>query len=571
MKTFLVYAATPLVLAAVSYGQASDSVRTTFRVRYVAGTNVYIDGGRTSGLAEGMKLKITPPPSSTSQAAQAQTAGPVTAEVDVVSVAENSAMCEVVSSSRDLVVGDTVTLAQDDAAAIVTKRTLSNSRAYPAVLSFTEGDPMDEDVREQTPRPPLPEVNRAHGRIGVEYSGVFNGGQFGSSSSQVGVVFRGDITRINGTYWNLSGYWRGRINTQSSSSPSTLQDLMSRTYHISLTYDNPNSRYVMGMGRMYLPWATSLETIDGGYAGRKLGEHTVAGIFGGSTPDPSSWGYDSNRRIGGGFLSFTEGDYDSFRTMTTVGMGLEMERWNINRPFVFAENTMSYKQYFSIFDAVQVDRPTTQLNMPAVGTGLKQAFASMRIQPAKRLTFSMNYNYFRDVPTYDAQLVGTGLLDKYLFQGFSAGVRVEGPKHLAFYTDIGRSSSSRDNANSWNTMYGVTLGQLWRTGVRVDARYSRFNSDFAQGNYRSLSISRNVGELLMMDVQLGTQSFNSSFSHDNGSHFLNSMVEWNLGSSLFLDNGFTIQHGGVQNYRQLYLTIGYRFDNRSHRRVEVGP
>jgi len=29
----------------------------------------------------------------------------------------------------------------------------------------------------------------------------------------------------------------------------------------------------------------------------------------------------------------------------------------------------------------------------------------------------MTDTYFRDIPTYDSALVGTGLLDKYLFQG----------------------------------------------------------------------------------------------------------------------------------------------------------
>lgn len=560
-----------LLSCSVAYAQSADEVKTAFRVRYVAGASVYIDAGRNAGLAEGMRLIIAPPPSPTSEAAQQQAAGAVTAELKIISVAENSAVCEVVSTSRDLVVGDIATLGQEDSAALVTKRTLSNSRLYPAVISFTEGDPMDEDVREETPRPPLPEVNRAQGRIGLEYSGVFNGGQYGGSSSELGVVFRGDITRINGTYWNLSGYWRGRIGAQSYSGPSTIQDLMSRTYHLGLTYDNPNSRWLMGMGRMYLPWASSLDTIDGGYAGRRLNQHTIVGIFAGSTPDPTSWNFAPGREIAGGFVSFDHGSFDAVHSMTTIGMGVGMEHWSIDRPFVFAENTIAYKQLFSVYDAFQLDSPTTQPNMPSVGTGLKQAFVSMRVQPTHRLGFDLNYNYFRDIPTYDPQLVGTGLLDKYLFQGLSGGVRVEGPKRLTFYTEIGRSSSSRDNGSSWNTMYGVSLARLWKTGARLDARYSTFNSGFAQGSYRSFSVSRNVGDLLMLEVQAGRQSFNSQFSRDNGSRFLNSMLEWNLGSRYFVDNGFTIQHGATQSYRQFYVTFGYRFDNRSRRKVEVTP
>ena len=429
---------------------------------------------------------------------------------------------------------------------------------------------MDEDVRDDTPRPPLPEVNRARGRIGLEYSGIFSGGQVQSSSSELGVVFRGDVTRINGTYWNLSGYWRGKLESQSGGQ-STVQDLMNRTYHLSLAYSNPNSKWVAGVGRMYLPWASSLDTIDGGYVGRKVSEHVVAGFFGGSTPDPTSWSYNPDRRIAGSFVSFDQGSYDAVHSMTTFGMGVSTLGWTIDRPFVFTENTISYRQSFSIYDAFKFDRPRTIPPVTAVSAGLGQAFVSMRVQASRRVGFDVNYNYFRDIPTYDPLLLGTGLLDKYLFQGLSAGVRIEGPRHLSFYTEIGRSNSSRDTTNSWNKMFGVTLGQLWHTGLRLDARYSRFNSAFAQGSYRSFSISRSIGEAMRLELQAGRQSFNSSLTHDNGTNFLNSMLELNLGSKYFLDNGFTVQHGSVQSYRQFYLTFGYRFDNRERRKAEMKP
>ena len=100
------------------------------------------------------------------------------------------------------------------------------------------------------------------------------------TSSDVGMVFRGDITRIGGTYWNLSGYWRGRLTKESAATQQTLQNLINRTYHLNMTYDNPNSTLVAGFGRLYLPWAPSLDTIDGGYFGKRLSKGSVLGVFG---------------------------------------------------------------------------------------------------------------------------------------------------------------------------------------------------------------------------------------------------------------------------------------------------
>lgn len=552
-----------LLVAAAPAQVSQQSVQSAFHVRYVASGAVYVDGGRSAGLAEDMRLVIK---QSVNAESADMAADPVyLAEFKVVSVAETSAVCEVVSATRPVVVGDVVTLPPADLEMLVQKRALSSTRRYPAVVSFTEGDPLDEEARDAVPRPPLPEVNQARGRIGFDYSSIRSNG---ASSSTVGVVFRADITRINGTYWNLSGYWRGELQTRSSVQP-TIQDLMNRTYHMSLSYVNPNSAWVAGVGRMYLPWASSLNTIDGGYFGRKLSQHVTAGIFGGSTPDPTSWSYNPDRRLAGSFVSFDGGDWEGLKYSATFGTGLSTLGWTLDRPFGFTETNISYKRVFSLYDAMQVDSPRSgDPTAPAVGPGLGQSFLTVRVQPHARVELDFNHNYFRDVPTYDPQLVGTGLLDRYLFQGFSVGTRVQGPKHLTFYTTVGRSNTSTDSKSSWNEMFGVTAGKIWKTGVTADLRYSKFDSAFAQGAYKSLTLSRYLGHALQWQIMAGTQAFVSPFTNDTGSRFVNTHLDVMLGSHYFLEGGFTAQRGALQDYNQWYTSFGYVFDNRP-RRLEV--
>lgn len=556
---------------------APIEMHTAFRVRYVNGANVYVEGGRNAGLAEGTRLVVRAGAASTTaesadresqppaKAAETSDDAPgltTIAELKVVAVAETSAVCEVISSTRPLVAGDMATLPQQEIEKLVEKHALSNTRNYPAVVSFTEGDPMDEDVRDAIPRPPLPEVNRAQGRIGFDFSTTHSGGPFSSSSTTMGVVLRADITRINGTHWNLNGYWRGGLTSTSSRSQPTLQDLLNRTYTMSLTYQNPDSRWVAGVGRLYLPWASSLNSFDGGYFGRRMSDRVTAGVFGGLASDPTALSYDPNRRIAGGFTNISGGSYDDVHYSSTFGAGVGMLRWSMDRPFVFTENTIDYKRVFSVYEALLLDRPRTGPGVTPVGAGVASSFVTFRVQPHPRISFDFNHSYFRDVPTYDPQLVGTGLLDKYLFQGFSGGVRVEAPAHITLYTAVGRSSGSGDPKASWNTMYGIIFNRLWKTGIRLDARYSNFNSPFAQGDYRSISLSRSIKESFQFQAQAGLQKFISPVSKDNGSRFLNASGEFFLGRHYFIDTGFTITRGALQNYNQMYTTFGYRFDNR---------
>ena len=552
----------PEIPAALALRAAHPDFRTAFRVKYVAAGSAYLDGGRGAGLAEGMKLVVRETPTGSAVAAASGKEDDIVAELEVTSVAEASAVTDVHTPKRDVKPGDLAYLSAQDEQALVQQNTLSATRKYPTVISFTEGDTLDEEARVQIPRPPMPSVNRARGRIGIDYMGTSFHGATGGTSTDVSLVARMDMTRIGGTYWNLSGYWRGRLNSNSYKGVPTVQDLLNRTYHLSMTYDNPNSAWVAGFGRMYLPWATSLDTIDGGYFGRRVGHGATMGIFAGSTPDPTSYNYNPNRRIGGAFVNFEGGSFDAFRYTSTSGIALSTVNWKIDRPFVFFENGIYYKRYVAIYDSFQADSPVGYQKGGSPGAGVGRNFLTLRFQPHERIEFDANYSYFRDLPTFDPSLVSTTLLDKYLFQGFSGGVRLEVLKNVWVYTNLGRSNRSGDTSSSLNQLYGLTFGRLPWVHIRADGHYARFNSSFGSGYYESVSLSRSLSDSFRLEVLGGKQDFVSTFSNNSNTKFVTSTLEMNMGAHYFLQGGFTVSRGVTQDYDQWLMTLGYRFDSR---------
>ena len=544
------------------------SLHTVFRVKYVAEGVAYLEGGRAQGLAERMKLEVKDSNLPARQGDSVNAEDPqVVAELEVNGVAETSAVTDIHSPKRPVKVGDLAYLSGADAEALVAQRALSPTRQYPAVVSFSEGDTLDEEAREEVPRPPLPSVNRARGRIGLDYVTTTSGGASGMTSSNVGFAFRGDITRIGGIYWNLSGYYRGRMTSQRGSNIQTVQDLINHTYHLSMTYDNPNSSLVAGFGRLYLPWASSLDTIDGGYFGKRLSKETTVGIFGGSTPDPTSWNYNPNRVIGGGFVNFEGGDYNTWHYSSTSGGGINMVNWTMNRPFVFFEDSVSYSRKFALYEAAQLDSPAGTPATPAPGAGLGRSFFTLRVQPHPRVELDFNHNYFRDVPTYNPTIIPTGLVDKYLFQGVSVGARVEVPRQIFLSSTIGRSNGAGDKNASLNEMFGITANRLPILHLRADARYARFNSSFGSGSYEAVSFSRQMSETLRLEVLAGQQNFSSTLSTANRSRFITATWEKTMGAHYYVQGNFTVNRGNL-NYQQWMFSLGYRFDNKAKSRNE---
>ncbi len=528
----------------------------SFEVKYVAEGAAYLAGGRRSGLKEGMKLVVREAQADSENSDAVR--GPVVAELQIVSVADTSAVAEIHNLKRDVKQGDWAELSQEEFGKLgevpandttFKKPIQPVAAAQPATLPQAARASMQE--------------GRIHARVGLDYSGITSSGTTLGRSSSFGVAINTDMTQIAGTHWNLQGYWRDRLTTNSQPEEQTLQNYLDRTYLIQMYYDNPDSQWVAGLGRLYLPWAVSLDTIDGGYAGRKVTSGVTVGAFFGSTPDPTSWNYQPHQQIAGSFVNFEGGTYDDLHYTSTGGFALSLLKWQLDRPYVFFENEVSYRKLISVYHSLIVDWPqglSTDGITP--GGGISRSYLTVHIDPKEWISFDIFHNYFRDVPTAATALVGTGMVDKLLYQGVNGSVRVRPVRNFSLYTTLGRSDKTGDTHRSLNQMYGVTWNEIWRTGIRVDIHYSKFDSDFARGNYKIISLSRHLANRMMWDGQVGTQNLNSPFTVNQRSMFADTSIDTNFTRRTFLQSGYTFEHGSQLNYRQWYLSLGYRFDEK---------
>jgi len=527
------------------------NLRTKFNVKYVAEGVAYLNAGRGAGLTPGMNLLVRRMVN-TSAGRQSQ----IVAQLRIVSVAQNSAVAEIHDCAQSLHTGDVAYLSQDDVELAVAQRTLSRSG------SGIRGNGFVSSPRDAKPPESSADEGRIRTRIGVDYSTIHSTGSTPGNTSERGLSVQTDITRIAGTHWNLQGYWRGRLTNTSQPNESTMQDYLDRTYIMQLYYDNPGSSWVAGFGRLYLPWATGLDTLDGGYIGRRVARGITAGVFLGSTPDVTSWHYSPNQQMAGSFVNFEGGSYDSFHYSSTTGVGLNMLKWMIDRPFLFAENEVSYKRYVSVYNTLIADAPqgvTTDGVRP--GNGISRSYLTVHLQPQRRISFDIYHNFIRDIPTTPTQMISTGLVDKLLYQGLSFGVRVEPIRHFQVYSTLGRSDKSGDSRKTLNQMYGVTWTEIGHSGFRADMHYSKFDSPYAQGDYKILTISRNLMDRMQWSTQIGEQNLISSWTANVGrSLFFDTSFDTNLTRHTYVQTGYTISRGTQLNYDQLYFSLGYRFD-----------
>jgi AMIN domain len=537
------------------------TVRRRFRIKFVSGKTVYINGGSNAGLRTGMNLDIWN--SSTNSATKSSDETPV-GSARIVGVATTSAILDVGASSGELQMGDWAELVPGDAdmarqdALAAPGNTL---RAASRPLSDTADSLAPRAARSFRTTPEDDTTTRTAGRIGFDSTGISSSGSTPGTSLLVGMSFQSDMKHILGTHWNLEGYWRGFLNHHSQFFEDTIGETLNKTYTMQLYYDNPHSKWVAGVGRLYLPWAVTLDTIDGGYFGRKSRGGMTTGVFAGSTPDLTSWHYRPNQRIGGVFTNFEGGDYDGIHYSSTTGVGLTSVKWKLDRPFMFFENEFSYKGKLSAFHSLTADSPQgPSTNGSRPGPGVSHSYLTLHYQPYSRVSLDLYHNFFRDVPTVPTSVIGTGIVDKLLFQGISAGTHVRPTRYFTLYTTLGASEKTGDAHRSLNEMFGATWNEIAHTGLRADFRYSQFDSNFGNGHYDVLTLSRQMTHRVYWNFQLGKQDVVSPYTTDSSSNFMDDSFDVNLGRHSYLQSGFTYEKGNTLNYRQWYMSWGYRFD-----------
>jgi hypothetical protein len=536
---------------------AESHLRETFHVRHAEETTFYIDVGRNSGLQEGMKLPIFH-----ADALAGPTGAKPIAVLKVLVVADSSAVCEIVGSSEQVRIGDVGFIDPAGKSQDRQSEEPLQMQEHPIPIGLSEGYRQPVEAEPVSVPTSLAQRNTAV-RIGFDYDQTKVAGGF--RASELGFQVSSDMTHIAGTNWNFTGHWRSRFRETysglSGAQLESLSDRIDRTYHIGLYYESPTSSIIAGFGRLSVPGAPSLATIDGGYFGRKINHRVTVGIFGGSTPDPTAWDYNPNQRIAGSFMNIESGDFDRLHFSVAEGIAMTAIRWRAARQFAFFENTISWKRYLWFYNSTEVDAARIS-PLPGGGSnnaGISFTSSSLRLQPLERLSVGLNHSYLNSLPTFDRNLLGTSLLDKYIFQGLSVDARYELPYRISVFTQVGRAKSIADTKKMWNSIYGVSLADILKSGFHADFRYAKFASSFGQGDYPALSVARNLNNNVQVEFVAGSQSLASDSTTNTSSHFVTSSATWNLGPRYFFETGYTWSRGISMNYQQWNTMFGYRF------------
>lgn len=509
-----------LLLSGWLSGGALGAEAHEVQVTYLAGDSVYVAAGELDGLDRGVTLE------------RIEGAGdPVRLEVS--EAGSHRAVCTVTEGIRETVrVGDRF--------------------RYTAVVV-----PGQTSLAGETGTGPW-KRSGLRGRVGVRYLGTRHHGG-GADYSEPAVDLRLDSNSLFGSGFNLHADVRARRTTRTRSDGSDDTNGDERIYRLAFGWDHPGNGWRVAVGRQFSPDLANVSVFDGASTAYDR-DRWSAGLFAGTQPDGSDYGFASDVREYGGF--FRVGALPGAVRHWSLSTGLvgSYEDSEINREYLFLQGryhagrlTGFLTQEVDINRGWRSDAGESSLSSTST-------FLSLRVKVTEHFRIRGGYDSRRHVRLYRDRVTPATDFDDAFRRGAWLGGSVNIGKHVRVGLD-GRANRSGSAGDS--NAYTLKLGarRLFARNGAVRLRSTRYENDRLEGWLHTVDLSIDVVSRLRVAVIGGVREDDSLVNSglDDSVTWYGLELDVDLGRRLYLMLSAERSEGDYEEFDQFYATLAFRF------------
>jgi len=522
--------ALPILVAAVALASSAmaQQPEQTTTVTYRSGANVYVGAGTKDGLKEGDSLRVI-------------RKAEVTALLRVAYLSSRQASCEILSSTADPVVGDTVRFTPHPVA------------AAPAQVAAAER-PAARRQRSST-------SSALRGRLGVRYLSVQQQDGSGTGFSQPALDMRLDGHDLLGSPVGLVADVRTRRTYGIGTASATSSGNATRVYQAVMFLGRPGAPFRLAVGRQYSPALATVSLFDGALAEMNRSRFSV-GLFGGTQPSLGDLSYSGDVQEYGGYFQLHDRQSRSIRWSVTLGGVGSYAFGKADREFAFLQAVASAPNW-SLYAAQEVDYYRSWKVAAGEPSAISptSTYATGYLRLSRALSLTGGYDNRRTVRLYRDVVNPITVFDDAYRQGVWGGLGVSLGPHLRMGADV---RSSRGGAAGPADAYtgSLSLERLTSFGLGLRTRSTRYTTPSTDGWLHAANVGINLFRRSRLDVNLGLRDENSSLltgSTHNRLYWGGLDLELGLSNAWDVLLSGTRQKGDLENDVQWYGGMSYRF------------
>lgn len=531
MRVFAIIIA--LLAACVTLFAAN--VRTT--VKYVSTGTIYLDAGRSSGIAAGDTVEI-------------KRGDVMIAVLTVTFVADNSASCATSEGVAAIAAGD--------------EALVRATGQVPQTAQETEQPTEVNEVAEpviRTRKASERQPNRLTGRIGIDYLVQDDREEFNYDYSQPSLSVRARMTNIQSSHISASLKMRLRKTVRDrQSSSATTTETSHRVYEAALRYENDESPIEFGVGRMIARELRGIGYMDGGYARFRFARSFFTGAFAGTEPDLENTDFQSDVTKGGVFVSYDDKRGQRDRLAATLSFAGTYEQGDVDREFIYQQISYSRGSELRIFESTEINLYRDWLKEKEnKSLDLASVLLNARYAPSRAVAVSVSYDNRKSFYTYTSRSIPDSLFDDALRQGWRWSLETRFTRTFSTEVGAGLRTTSGDVKDTQTGWLNVRLADILGSGIHGNAQVRAYSGEYSDGVQPSFSLSRNIISEVNTTLQVGANKYtlNATDSEVN-QNWLRLLVTVSLGSHLYGSLDAEATRGSSRNVNTISVGLGYR-------------
>ena len=522
-----------LVISSTARGQETppfpagpDSVA---HVTYLTGGLVYLDAGREDGLEVGRQLSV-------------EREGVVVATIKVEHVASHRASCSILGTGEAPREGDVIRYVPQPKRE---SRTSSPTSAPVQVKAGRDGG----SLRELGLR----------GRAGVRYLTTLDQTDFGADFTQPSLDLLLTGSAVAGSPFSFAIDTRARRTYRTHADGSRTDDGRTRVYRLNASHHAAGSPLRISLGRQVSPDLASVSLFDGALVEVERGSKAW-GLFGGTQPDPESYGYSSRVLEYGTYARVQSSQGHTLKWSATGGGIRSLVDGARDRDYVFLRGQlMNARVYGYVSQEIDVDEwraseGDRRLFSPT------STYAGFRWQAVEWLSLDAGFDNRRSVRLYQDRETPETEFDYSYRQGLRGGATLRLRNRYTLGTS---AQTNRGGSGGSSDSYTITSRAARVSPLSIDlaSRHTRFTGPLTEGWLHSATVAAPIGPRRRVEFEGGrrqeTRSFGPATSVATTWYGVNADV--GLWSGWYFLLSVTSTRGDTEKNDQIYSSLSYRF------------
>lgn len=512
----------PSAARAASAGQA--------RISYLAGASVYLDAGRSEGLAVGDSATVT-------------RNGRSIARLRVAVVSTHRASCDTLWTREALAIGDAVTFEPRAVPAAPEPAAATSARDDSIRAAALLAAPGESATRSRS---------FMRGRLGVRWLETRTDASGRMQQPALEARFDGR-DQWNG-HLDATLDVRGRRTVRTTSAGQVV-DQYSRVHRAALTLRDRVGAYRLSLGRQSAPTLASVSVFDGALAERAGTRHTL-GLFGGTQPEPARFGWSHALVQGGAFVEWRQAPLAATRWALALGGVTTRDHGEPDRDFAFAQASWSARGASALLAQEMDWNPAWKRARGERTVSWTSTFATVNVPVGSRFALRSGYDNRRNVLLWRDHDTPEDQFDDRYRQGAWLGFSFEPDRRARFGAEY-RGGSMPDRSDTWTVTGELRGPSRWREMAR--GRWSSFSNDALESGLWSGALGCDPWPGAHLEVVAGRRSTTDRFSgFDDSASWEGVDLDVALLARWYLTGGFEAQHGAAGDTRQLQAGLSVR-------------